>query len=357
MNHLKKIAALLPEYGLDGMVITSEPGEFYAVGFHGEGLVLVTREGSYYSTDSRYIEAVNNQVTDCEIAMIAQNTTHVQLAAEKCAALGLKKIGFEEDYLSVASFEKLKAAFPEGTEFIPANDLLAKLRARKDEEELAVMRKAQEITDKAFAEILKFVKPGVTESEVAAQLTFLMQSMGASRNSFDPIVASGPNGSMPHAIPGPRKVREGEFLTMDFGCIYGGYCSDMTRTVAVGEPTEEMRKVYETVLEAQLTGIALAKAGRPGVDVHNAAVEVIDKAGYAGKMGHGFGHSLGIEIHEDPGFRPASKDPMPVGAVVSAEPGIYLPGKFGVRIEDVVVLDEEGCTVLTQSPKNLIVIK
>ena len=357
MNHLNKIAEKLPEYGLDAMVITSEPGEFYAVGFHGEGLVLVTREGSYYSTDSRYIEAVNHQVSGCEVAMIENGVTHIKLAAEKCGTLGLKKIGIEETYLSVADFEKMKKEFPGQVEFVSANQLVSDLRACKDESELAVMKKAQEITDKAFTEILKFVKPGVTESEVAAQLTFLMQSMGASRNSFDPIVASGPNGSMPHAIPGSRKVQEGEFLTMDFGCIYGGYCSDMTRTVAVGEPTEEMRKVYETVLEAQLTGISKAKAGVPGADVHNAAVEVIDKAGYAGKMGHGFGHSLGIEIHEDPGFRPANKDPMPVGAVVSAEPGIYLPGKFGVRIEDVVVLTEEGCTVLTQSPKELIVLK
>jgi Xaa-Pro aminopeptidase len=356
MNHLKKIAAKLPEYGLDAMYITSEPGEFYAVGFHGEGLVLVTKEGNYYSTDSRYIEAANNQVTDCQISMPESLCPHVKWAAEKCKELGLTKIGIEEDYLTVASFNKMKEEFGKETQFLPANELLTNLRASKDEEELAAMRKAQEITDRAFAEIQKYIKPGVTESEIAARLTYLMQSMGASRNSFDPIVASGANGSMPHAIPGEKKIQKGEFVTMDFGCIYGGYCSDMTRTVAVGEPSEEMKKVYETVLEAQLKGISMAKAGVKGCDVHNAAVAIIDKAGYAGKMGHGLGHSVGIEIHEDPGFRVVNKAEMPVGAAVSVEPGIYLPGKFGVRIEDVVVLTEDGCEVLTKSPKNLIVI-
>ena len=356
MNHLNKIAAKLPEYGLDAMVITSAPGEFYAVGFHGEGLVLVTRQGSWYSTDSRYIEAVNEQVTGCEITMIGNGTTHLKLAAEKIQELGIQRIGIEEDYLSVAEFRRMKEQFPKGVEFLTANHLLSQLRASKDEEELAKMRKAQEITDRAFTEILKFIRPGVTESEIAARLTYLMQSMGAERNSFDPIVASGPNGSKPHAIPGLKQVQEGEFVTMDFGCVYGGYCSDMTRTVAVGEPTEEMRRVYDTVLKAQLTGIAMAKAGVIGAEVHNAAVKVLDEAGYQGKMGHGFGHSLGIEIHEDPGFRPATTTPMPAGAVVSAEPGIYLPGKFGVRIEDVVVLTEEGCEVLTRSPKQELIV-
>ncbi|MCD7830015.1 MAG: Xaa-Pro peptidase family protein [Clostridiales bacterium] len=357
MNHLQKIAALLPEYGLDALVVTSEPGEFYAVGFHGEGLVLVTAAGSAYSTDSRYIEAAQNQITGSDIHMIqGAGDSHAKWAGEKCAALSLGKIGVEEQYLSLADYEKLQAAFPAGTEFVHASALLARLRASKDEAELAVMEKAQAITDQAFSEILDYIKPGVTESEIAARLTYLMQSKGASRNSFDPIVASGPNGSMPHAIPGLKQIQAGEFVTMDFGCVYGGYCSDMTRTVAVGQPTEEMRRVYDTVLQAQLTGIALAKPGVTGAAVHNGAAAVLDEAGYAGKMGHSFGHSLGIEIHEDPGFRPTNNDPMPLGAVVSAEPGIYLPGQFGVRIEDVVVLTEDGCRVLTRSPKELIVL-
>lgn len=356
MNHMNRIAAKLPELGVDAVVITSAPGEFYAIGFHGEGLALVTREGNFYSTDSRYIEAVNNQVTDCEITMISNGASHLEVAAKRCAELGLKKIGFEEQTMSVASYNEMKEKFPEGTEFVGVSETLTALRACKDEDELKAMRKAQEITDRAFTEIQKYLKPGVTESEIAARLTYLMMSFGAERNSFDPIVASGPNGSMPHAIPGPRQIQEGEFVTMDFGCIYGGYCSDMTRTVCVGQPTEEMVHVYETVLKAQLKGISMAKAGVLGRDVHNAAEEVLAEGGYAGKMGHGFGHSLGIEIHEEPRFSPRNDKPIPLGACLSAEPGVYLPGEYGVRIEDVVWVQENGCEVLTKSPKELIII-
>lgn len=356
MNHLNLIQSKLLEYGLDAMIVKSEPGEFYAVGLRGEGLALVTREGNFYSTDSRYIELVEKTVTDCEIAMIGNGRSHIALAAGKCRELGLARVGYEENYLTVADFEELRRSFPAGTEFVPAGALLNTLRQSKDEEELSRMRKAQEITDRTFTEIQKYIRPGVTEREIAARLTYLQMSFGAEKNSFDPIVASGANGSMPHAIPSEKQVREGEFLTMDFGCIYQGYCSDMTRTVAVGEPTEEMRRVYETVRQGQLTGIAMAKAGVIGADVHNTVVKLLDDAGYVGRMGHGLGHSLGIEIHENPGFRPLNHEPMPLHAAVSVEPGIYLPGKFGVRIEDVVVLKEDGCEVLTHSPKNLIVI-
>lgn len=356
MNHLQNISSHLTELGLNAMLICSEPGEFYAVGFHGEGLVLVTPRGSFYSTDSRYAEAAEAEVTGCQIAILEQNQTHLNLAAEHIRELGLKRIGFEEESVCVAEHQRMAEAFGPEVTLCPASALLNRLRASKDEAEIAVMRKAQEITDRAFEQILPYLKPGVTESEIAARLTYLMQAMGAQRNSFDPIVASGPNGSKPHAIPGPRQIQRGELVTMDFGCVYGGYCSDMTRTVAVGEPSEEMRRVYYTVLEAQKTGIALARAGVVGADVHAAAVAVLDRAGYAGKMGHGFGHSLGIEIHENPGFRLASKDPMPLGAVVSAEPGIYLPGQFGVRIEDVVVLREGGCEILTRSPKEELIV-
>lgn len=356
MNHLQHIARQLPALDLDALLLCSEPGEFYAVGFHGEGLVLVTPSHCFYSTDSRYAEAAQEEVTGCTLAILEQGQTHLDLAARHIRNLGLKRVGIEEESLSVAQYRRMSAAFGPDVELCGANALLTRLRAAKDEAEIAVMRKAQDITDRAFEQILPHLKPGVTESEIAARLTYLMQAMGAQRNSFDPIVASGPNGSRPHAIPGPRLIQSGELVTMDFGCVYGGYCSDMTRTVAVGTPSAEMRRVYDTVLEAQRTGIALARAGVVGAQVHAAAVEVLDRAGYAGKMGHGFGHSLGIEIHEDPGFRPACKDPMPAGAVVSAEPGIYLPGRFGVRIEDVVVLREGGCEILTRSPKEDLIV-
>lgn len=355
MNHLKQIAAKLPAYGLEAMLVTSMPGEFYSIGMVGEGYILVTEKGCYYSTDSRYIEVASRDVTGCDIHM-RTTEPHSVWAANLCKELGLKKVGIEEDYLSVADYNALKACFAEGTDFIPASKLLLELRAQKDEEELELMRKSQEITDRAFTAILEDIKPGVSEQEIAAKLTYYQMMFGAHKPSFDAIVASGPNGSMPHAIPTERKIQEGEFLTMDFGSLYGGYCSDMTRTVAVGQPSDEMVKVYNAVLEAQLTGIAMAKAGVIGQDVHNASEAVLAKHGYAGKMGHGFGHSLGIEIHELPGLSRANNKPMPLNAVVSAEPGIYLPGKFGVRIEDCIVLKEDGCEVLTKSPKNLIIL-
>ena len=183
-----------------------------------------------------------------------------------------------------------------------------------------------------------------------------MLAGGAENMSFDPIVASGPNGSMPHAVPTDRKIQEGDFVTMDFGCIYQGYCSDMTRTVAVGHVTEEMEKVYHTVLQAQLAGIAAAKAGATGHDVDAAARKVIEDAGYGPYFGHSFGHSVGVEIHEGPNATPSNDKPLPAGAVISAEPGIYLPGKFGVRIEDVMHLTADGAEILTRSPKNLIIL-
>jgi len=353
MNHLKKIAAKLEVYGLDAMLITSEPGEFYAIDFHGEGVALVTKQGNYYFTDSRYIEACENHVTDCAISM-PEGRSYKEEVAALAEELGIQKLGFEDNYLSVREYNGWVAAVK--AEFVPANELLDELRTYKDEEEIERMIAAQRIAEQALEEILKFIKPGVTEKEIAARLEYEMLRLGAEKMSFDPIVASGPNGSMPHAIPSDKPVCEGEFITMDFGCKFGGYCSDMTRTVALGQPSEEMVKVYNTVLEAQLAGIALAKAGVVGSEVHNAAAKVIADAGYGEYFGHGYGHSLGVEIHEDPRFSPMWNKPIGAGAALSAEPGIYLPGKFGVRIEDVVILTEDGCRNITEAPKHLIIL-
>lgn len=243
-----------------------------------------------------------------------------------------------------------------GCELIPAQELLDGLRASKDEEEIAAMLQAQKITDAAFGEILNYIRPGLTEQEVAARLVYELLRRGARKVSFDPIVAAGASGSMPHAVPGETVIQKGMFVTMDFGCVYDGYCSDMTRTVAVGQPTQEMERVYETVLAAQKAGIAAARAGMPGRELDAAARKVIEEAGYGDYFTHSFGHSLGLEIHESPNASPGETRPLPAGTVISAEPGIYLPGCFGVRIEDVLVLEEGGCRDITQSPKNLIVL-
>ena len=357
MNHFAKIAEKLSAYELDGMLLTCEANRFYASGFHStgtDGVALVTREGNFYFTDSRYIEAAHNKVQDAEIAMTDAAHPYVDLINAAMEKTHVQKLGFEDAYMTVADYrhysEKLHC------QLVPATELLISLRQSKDAEEIQRMIAAQRIAEAALDQIVKEIRPGVTEKEIAARLQYLMLAGGAENMSFDPIVASGPNGSMPHAVPTDRKIQDGDFVTMDFGCIYQGYCSDMTRTVALGEPTGEMRKVYQTVLEAQLAGIAVTKAGVPGKSIDAAARKVIEDAGYGEYFGHGYGHSLGIEIHESPNANTRDETLLPVGAVVSAEPGIYLPGKFGVRIEDVTVLTADGCMVLTKSPKELIIL-
>ena len=356
MNHLSQIADKLSQYDLDAMLIVSEPGERYAVGFQGEGYVLVTQKGSQYSTDGRYIEAAQKQVTGAEVVLISRERSHLALARDFLAARGLKRVGFESAAVSVAQHRRWQESFPKGCELIPAQELLDGLRTSKDREEISAMVQAQKITDAAFGEILNYIRPGLTEQEVAARLVYELLRRGARKVSFDPIVAAGANGSMPHAVPGETVIQKGMFVTMDFGCVYDGYCSDMTRTVAVGQPTQEMERVYETVLAAQKAGIAAAQAGMPGRELDAAARKVIEEAGYGDYFTHSFGHSLGLEIHESPNASPSETRPLPVGTVISAEPGIYLPGRFGVRIEDVLVLEEGGCRDITQSPKNLIVL-
>lgn len=354
MNHFKQIAAKLGDYGVDAMMITSQPGEIYASGFYGEGIALISPKEVTYITDSRYIEVAEKQVTGANVVMVGRGRNYTALVNEFLARTGAKTLGIEERYLSLAAYrdyqEKLNA------QLVPAGKLVLELRAGKDADELECMVKAQRIAERALEEIFNFLRPGVTEREVAAKLTYDMLRFGAEKNSFDPIVASGPNGSMPHAVPGDRAIQKGDFVTMDFGCVWGHYCSDMTRTVAVGQPTEEMVKVYDLVLKAQLAGIAASRAGVTGREIDAAARKVIEEGGYGEYFGHGYGHSVGLEIHESPNANTSDTTPMPVGAVVSAEPGIYLPGRFGVRIEDVVIMEEKGCRVITKAPKELIIL-
>jgi len=354
MNHIKQIAAKLPEYGLDAMLITSEPGEFYAVGFHGEGVTLITPEETWYFTDTRYIEAAQEQIEFAHVSLPEKGKNYRQTIDELVKEKKLEVVGFEDEYMTVSMHELWSTGL--SVPLKPASALLESLRGSKDEEEIEAMRAAQRIAEQALGQTLEYLKPGMTEREIAAYLEYRMVSLGAEKKSFDTIIASGPNSSKPHAVPGERKIQNGDFVTIDFGCVYKGYCSDTTRTVAVGEPTEEMRKVYNTVLEAQLAGIAAAKAGVPGKEIDGAARKVIDDAGYGEYFGHSFGHSLGIEIHESPNAAPSNSEPMPIGAVISAEPGIYLPGKFGVRIEDVLILNENGCENITKYPKELIIL-
>ena len=262
MNHFAKIAAQLESRDLDGMLLTHEANRFYASGFHSagtDGMALVTREKFYYFTDSRYTEAARRHVQDAEVQEAGHGRGYSALLMEAVQRHSIQRLGFEDAYMTVREHDAYARALP--CELVPAADLLAELRAVKDPEELEIMIAAQRIAEKALTDILNEIRPGVTEKEIAARLQYLMLHYGAEDKSFDPIVVSGPNGSLPHGVPSEKVIQAGEFVTMDFGCIYHGYCSDMTRTVAVGSVTDEMRQVYDTVLQAQLAGIAAARAG------------------------------------------------------------------------------------------------
>lgn len=357
MNHFSAIREELDRRGLDAMLLTDEANRYYASGFFStgtDGIALVTRDKNYYFTDFRYIEAAQQTVSDAEIVMTNSQRGYAALLNEAIERHGLKTLGYEDTYMTVAAktaYEsKLKA------ELTPASDLLAKLRSVKDAQEIELLISAQRIAEKALDEILNELRPGVSEREIAARLIYWMLHFGAENVSFDPIVVSGANGSMPHGVPGEKLLCEGEFVTMDFGCKYRGYCSDMTRTVALGHVTDEMAHVYETVLEAQTAGIAAARAGITGAEADGAARRVIEREGYGQYFGHSFGHGVGVEIHEAPNLSPRNDKVLPVGAVVSAEPGIYLPGRFGVRIEDVLVLREDGNEDITKAGKELLVL-
>ena len=354
MKNLDKYLSLLNDE-VDGLLLTSRYSRHYGAEFDiSEGVAVVSKAGCRYFTDSRYIESAENGIKGFEVLPINQFTGFIQRINDAIADFGITTLGFEENYLTVAelmNYEKnLKA------KLVPYNKEINGFRGVKEEWELDRMRKAQEITDKAFTDVLPRIKVGMTELELQAELIYCLYKNGGQGLSFDPIVVSGPNTSLPHGVAGDRKIQEGDFVTMDFGVLYGGYCSDMTRTVAVGYATEEMQKVYETVAAAQLAGIAATRAGVIGKEIDAAARKVIVDAGYGEYFGHGYGHSLGLEIHEAPNPNPGNANPMPLGAVCSAEPGIYLPGKFGVRIEDVTIVKEDGVEIITKSPKNLIIV-
>ena len=355
MSRFHKIAEKLSGRGLDAVMVTSGPNRLYAGGFASSaGMAIVTEKKTWFFTDSRYIEAAQKNIQGADIQEFTREKPLLDLAKEVMERNGLKKVGFEERYTTVQDYERWKEKLP--CELAPASTLFSELRSVKEPEEIERLVAAQRIAEKSLVETLDVIKTGRTEKEIAAFLLYRMLSNGANRMSFPPIVVSGANSSMPHGVPSDKPVADGDFLTMDFGCMLDGYCSDMTRTVAIGHATEEMELVYNTVLKAQLAGIAVARAGVTGKEVHQAGAKVIADAGYGDYFGHGFGHSLGIEIHEDPRFSGAWDKPIPAGALLSAEPGIYLPGKFGVRIEDVIMLTEDGCLDITRSPKQLIVL-
>ncbi len=353
MNNMDKFLSLLGT-DVDGLLLTSRYSRHYCAEFDiAEGVAIVSKAGCRYFTDSRYIESAQNGLKGFEVLDVAGHG-YFKRINDAIAEFGISTLGFEENYLTVAEFNGYTAHL--NAKLVPMNARIHAFRATKEDWELDRMRKAQEITDKSFTEVLTKIKAGMTEKELAAELIYCLLKNGGEGLSFEPIVVSGPNTSLPHGVPGERRLQEGDFITMDFGVLYQGYCSDMTRTVALGYATEEMKLVYDTVAKAQLAGIAASRAGVTGEAVDAAARKVIQDAGYGDYFGHGYGHSLGLEVHESPSPNAKNPNPMPENAVCSAEPGIYLPGKFGVRIEDVVIFKANGCENITHSPQNLIIV-
>ena len=354
MKNIEKYLSLLGAE-VDGLLLTSRYSRYYGAEFDiAEGVAIVTKAGCRYFTDSRYIESAQNGIRGFEVIETNRANPYTDLLNKAIKEFGVTTLGFEEEYLTVSEFNSYEKKLT--AKLVPYNERINGFRIVKEDWEFDLMRKAQEITDQAFSEVITRVKPGMTEKQLQAELIYCLYKNGGEGLSFDPIVVSGPNTSLPHGVAGDRVIREGDFVTMDFGVLYKGYCSDMTRTVAVGYATEEMKKVYETVLAAQKAGIAATRAGVSGKEIDGAARKVIADAGYGEYFGHGYGHGLGLEVHEMPPCNPSGESPMPVHTICSAEPGIYLPGKFGVRIEDVVIFEEDGCEDITKSPKNLIIV-
>lgn len=355
MDRIKQLISKMPEE-IDALIINTPVNRLYLTGLQSSaGTLLVTRDDAYFIIDFRYFERAKTEARGCEV--ILQGKLYEQLS-ELLHKHNAKTIGIDGDYLTVSDYLTLNEKLP-GFGFVMNGEIsgiLKRMRMIKSTVELAYIKAAQRITDDAFIHICNYIKAGMTDRQVACELLDYTNRHGSERPSFDYIIVSGKRSSMPHGTPSDKVIERGDFITMDFGCTVNGYCSDMTRTVAVGEPSEEQRLVYETVLQAQLASIEKIRAGAVCSDVDAAAREIIAKAGWGDCFGHGLGHSLGIEIHESPTFSMRDQTVCEAGMVVTAEPGIYLEGKFGVRTEDMVYVTADGCENLTRSRKQLIIL-
>ncbi len=352
-GRIKNVHKLMEENSIDGLLIDSSQNRRYLSGFTGSaGRILFTDKQDYFLTDFRYVEQANEQTEGYKIIEINKNfeVKLNDLAQEN----GITKLGFESKAITYQQYEKYNQYI--GAELVATQDYIEKLRLIKDDSEVDKIKKAVEISDKAFEHILGFIKVGMTEREVALELEFYSKRLGAEKNAFDFIVASGKRSSLPHGIASEKKIEHGDFVTMDFGSFYQGYCSDITRTVVIGEATEKQREIYATVLNAQLQVIKEINAGMSCVDVDDIARAMIAKAGYGDNFGHGLGHGIGLEVHEGPRVSFTSEDTLEAGMVVTDEPGIYISDWGGVRIEDDLLITEKGCQVLNKAPKELIVL-
>ncbi len=365
MSKLQRFREKLSASGFDSAVITSKINQYYLSDFpFDDGYVLVTPVKGYVITDSRYEEVAHLALDANPEWEVVVPKGMPDAITEKLSADGAVSVAFEETDISLAHYERIKAKISEKvgdvigkSDKVGCSALLTELRIYKSAEEVECIKKAQAITDAAFAHILTKLSTDMTEIEVALELEFFMRKAGADGLAFETIAVNAENSSRPHGVPSTAKLKHG-FLTMDFGAKFGGYCSDMTRTVCIGKATPEEKHLYNTVLEAQLLAIEKAAYGVKCADIDKAAREHIYANGYEGKFGHGLGHGVGLLIHEAPRFSPMAGDvTFEVGHVVTVEPGIYLPGQYGCRIEDMIYLDKDKNVIdLTHSPKELIEI-
>lgn len=338
------------------LLVASVPNRFYLTGFEtSDGYVFITKEKSYFLIDFRYVEKAKEIVENCEVCLSNSPLSEIK---ELCDKHNITELFVESKKTSVNFFAELKAALSpvnvsDSDRFDKA---LCDLRAVKSDEEISAIKSAQKLTDDTFTYILDRIATGRTEREIMLDMEFYMRRLGSEGVSFDFIVVSGKNSSLPHGVPTDKKIEKGDFITMDFGAVVNGYHSDMTRTVAVGNISDEQRLVYDTVLKSQLAAIDAVKEGVVCRDIDKIARDIINNAGYEGCFGHGLGHSVGVEIHENPCFNMRCDTILKAGTVMTVEPGIYLENKFGVRIEDMVVATPDGCINLTASKKELIII-
>ncbi|WP_412067640.1 aminopeptidase P family protein [Rubrivirga sp. IMCC43871] len=353
MSRLDTIRALAAEHDADAAIVTHPPSLRWALGFTGSnGLLIVTPDAAHFVTDGRYTSQAATEVTDADVHVAPAS---LAVYASEHRLLGaVKRVVVAGDHLTVSAHRKLGEAL--SVELVAVDALLSRAVAQKDEAAIAAVAAAQALTCEVFESILPSLAPGVTEQAIAAEVVYQHLKRGASAMSFEPIVASGPRGALPHARPSSRTLAPGDLVVLDMGGVLDGYCSDLTRTVAVGEPGQEARTAYAVVQQAQRSAIEAARAGITGKDLDAVARDVIQAAGLGDAFSHSLGHGVGLEVHEWPRVSAQADDTLPAGATITIEPGVYLDGQFGIRIENVIVLREDGCDDLTPLSTDLVVV-
>lgn len=353
-SRLVSIRKRMFEEGVDALYIQSAINRRYLSGFTGSaGAVLISEAEAWLFVDFRYVEQAKVESPEFSLVKVDDFLASLKTTLKKA---NLTRVAFEADHVSVRDYAQLKDKVP-GIEWVPSEQWTAAVRGIKDASELKKMQRAIDCADAAFTHVLNHLAPGRTEKEIALELEFFMRREGAERLSFSSIVASGHNGALPHAIPTDRALQAGDLVTMDFGCIIDGYASDMTRTVAIKSADERAKEMYALVLQAQVAGVEAVRPGRTGKEVDAVARGIIEDAGYGEYFGHGLGHGIGLEVHEEfPRLSKRGEVELQPGMVCSVEPGVYIPGWGGIRIEDLVVVEPDGCRILTRSEKKLLIV-